>query len=302
MPVWFGFLIALVVNAANSLGMVLQKKGIGWQRKGRERDASWRRDRRIWLLGFLLVTVVPGLNFFALLALSPDIVGAMIGMNVAFTLLFSALLLEEKLKARGIAASAVMFASIVALVLFKGSAGLGAWSWPPLALVWAAPFAIAGIAWLLMRGRPARAGSRENTHSNSYGAVMGAVSGALSGAMFVFLKIAQLECSSNILRYAYMPYMYIYLTAALGGMYLMQIAYRHGSINAVAPAAYGSQVVYPVVATWLVFAGSPDLAQVACFVMIIGSVLVLAAGAGGKKQAAGERQGDGRMQRIERME
>lgn len=156
MPVWLGFLVALAVIAVCSLGGVLQKKGIGWQTKGREHDATWRRERRIWLLGFLLVFVVPVLNFIALSALSSAVVGAMAGFSVAFNAFFSALILGEKLKVREIAVSAVLFAGIVMFALFKGQESSGAWSWPFFALVWALPFAVSGIAWLVMRARWAR--------------------------------------------------------------------------------------------------------------------------------------------------
>jgi drug/metabolite transporter (DMT)-like permease len=291
MPVWLAFLVALVVNAACSLGGILQKKGIGWQTKGRVRDASWRREFLIWLLGFLLIFSVPVLNFIVLAALSPATVGAIGGSGVAFTALFATLILHEKYGIREIAASTVLIAGCVVFALSKGQEGTAAWSQPYFVLAWVLPFAVAGTAWLVMRARRATLGAREYTgflHSNPYGAVMGAVSGALGGLMIIIIKLFRIECGTDLLKYPLTPFMYAHLSVAIAGPYIMQLALRHGSMIVVAPASLGIGVIYPVVAAWLVFSSSPHPAQLIGLAMIIGSVLVLAASRAGGKQRAAE--------------
>jgi drug/metabolite transporter (DMT)-like permease len=273
-----GITAALAINATLSLGMVLQKKGIGWQIKGREHDVSWRRERRIWFLGFLCVFIIPGLNFLVLYMLSPEIVGAMFGSCVAFTMVFSALILREKTQARKIGASAVLFAGIVVFALSESEQRTYGFSWLPFILIWILPFIAAVVAWVAMRSRfTSHRDDERILRSDSYGAIMGAVSGALGGMIIVFMKLFQTECGTELWRYPLTPFMYAHITVGIGYVYLLQVAYRHGSVKAVAPSTYGSQVAYPVVASWLLSSASPKPVQIAGLVAIIGSVLYLAA-------------------------
>jgi drug/metabolite transporter (DMT)-like permease len=208
MPVWVGFIIALAVTSVCSLGGVLQKKGIGWQTKGRERDSAWRREFAMWLLGFLLVLLVPALNFIALYAISASVLGAIGGAGVVFNVFFSLLILGEKIKLREIAVSIVLFAGIVVFAAFRGQEGSTRWSRPFFTIAWTLPVAIAAIAWILKRGRyrltrpPSKSGI---LIVNSYSIVMAAVSGALGGLMVVIIKLVQIEIFPNFLRYPLLP-------------------------------------------------------------------------------------------------
>jgi drug/metabolite transporter (DMT)-like permease len=288
MPVWMGFLMALGINGVCAAGGIMQKKGIRWQAKGRVRDASWRRDFLIWLTGFILIFTVPVLNFIVLSVLSPAAVGAISGSSVAFTALFATLILREKYGVREIAASAVLIAGTVVFALSHGREGTDVWSRPFFVLVWVVPFAVAGIAWLVMRARRSRSGSPETSgfmHSNPYGAVMGAVSGALGGLMIIIIKLIRIECGTDLLKYPLTPFMYAHISIGIGGPYIMQLAMRHGSMMAVAPASLGIGVVYPVLAAWLVFSGAPGPFQLLGLALVIGAVLVIATGQGVKKQA-----------------
>lgn len=104
--------------------------------------------------------------------------------------------------------------------------------------------------------------------------------------MIIIMKLFQIECGWDLLKYPLTLFMYAHLAVAIAGPYIMQLAYRHGSIIIVAPVSCGISVVYPVVATWVIFSISPHPLQLMSLAAIIGSVLVLAADSSGKKRAA----------------
>lgn len=279
MPEWLAFLMALAVNAIYSLGMVLQKKGIGWQTKGRVHDLAWRRERRMWLLGFLMVMIIPFLNFIVLYSLSPVVVGSMAGSCVVFTAFFSALILKVKLGLREIAASATLFAGIILFAIFTDAKDSTNWSRPFFVMTWLFPFAGAGSGWLLMRIRMQGRTFPRNTgpfQSNPYGALMGAATGTLGGALIIIMKLFQIECGTNLLCYPLTIFMYAHISVGIAGPFLMQAAFRHGSISAVTGAIYGSQLVYPVITAWFIFSITPHPLQLVGLGAIFASVFVLA--------------------------
>ena len=147
-PRWVSIISAVLGSAVVSLGMVLQKKGVGWfeRKTGPERIKESRRDRTAWLLGYGLNNSLVVFYFFALKALEPSIVGAMMGLNIVFTALFSRTILKEPLSKRVIAGSAVLIACIaVAIIGFMQVAYANAWMTSVAPALWGAQIAYPGL-------------------------------------------------------------------------------------------------------------------------------------------------------------
>lgn len=116
---------AIIVLAGNfllSLGMVLQKRNVGWLGAPDRHSAERRRESLGWLAGFILMNIAPIFNYLGLLGLPSNVVSALLGSNVAFIALLSALFLKERLSKRRIAWSFVLFAALI-LAGLRGASG-----------------------------------------------------------------------------------------------------------------------------------------------------------------------------------
>jgi len=276
-PGWAGFAIAIGVSAASALGGVLQKKGIGWQRKGRNRDTRWRREFLVWLAGFLMSSFIPALNLVALYGISPAVLGAVGGSSIAFGAIFAAPILGERLPPRGIAASAALLASVSGFAILGRGPGSASWSRPFFIFAWLLPVAAGAEAWLALRPRGGGVPDPGSGRLRGYAIAMAAVSGSLGGLMAVIMKLIQADVLSDPLRYPLSPIMYAHLTVAIVGPWAMQIAYRHGQAVIVGPISGALSVAYPAIASWLVFAERPSLPSVIALAAVIGSAAALAA-------------------------
>jgi drug/metabolite transporter (DMT)-like permease len=275
-PGWAGFAIALGVSAASALGGVLQKKGIGWQRKGRDRDAGWRREFLVWLSGFLMSSLIPALNLVALYGVSPAVLAAIGGSGIAFAAIFAAPLLGERLPPCGIAASAALLASVAAFAISGRDAGSASWSRPFFVLAWLLPVAAGAAAWLALRPRGGGNPDPETGRLRGYAIAMAAASGSLGGLMAVIMKLIQADVLGDPLRYPLTPIMYAHLTVAIAGPWAMQIAYRHGRAVIVGPISGAVSVAYPAIAAWLIFGERPSLPSVIALAAVICSAAALA--------------------------
>ena len=204
------FAVALAGNALLSLGMVLQKRDIAFIGYKGERDAAFRKTRRGWVLGFTLMNVVPVLNFVALLGLPTNVVAAVTGSNVAFTALFSALLLGELLSGRVMALTAFMFAAI-ALAGLRGVEGRGDPAPVPILVFIALPLALAALLFGLRWARNRRGGP-----SPVLAVLIGGTAGALGGYMIVPLKALGALAAPGILSFLAAPWVWLYLLSGGG--------------------------------------------------------------------------------------
>lgn len=261
--------LALVGNAILSLGMVLQKRHVGWiGGKGDAVQTNRRRDQVFWGLGFFLMNIQPVFNWFALLGLPANIVAAAAGSNVAFTALFSVPLLGERMGKRGLSWTALLF-SAIALAGFRGGASGGAFRIMALWLALALPLGVGLVLLGLRRKR---------------GAVLAtgiaAAAGALGGSMLLSLGALGLASGSPSLGWLASPYLYSYLVGGISAFGLVQIAYKDGSMSSTAPAYYGLQVLWPALASYFVFGVPFDPFQFLAFALICLSVVRLASSAG----------------------
>lgn len=261
-------LSAVLGSAVVSLGMVLQKRGVAWLRPGQPRDAAFRRDRAIWIWGFVLNNLLVVFYFFALKALSPSVVGAMMGLNLLFTNLFSAFIVKEPLSRRVVAFSVVMVGFIVMANLAAPEAVEG--QSVPLGLVlafFAFPFALAAAALPLRR--------LAGLGKDDYATFFAAAAGCLEGVVIVLVKAMETERGNDVLGYLTTPYLYMYAAATVAVISFMQVAYSHGKITRVAPVLWGAQIAYPVLITYVAFRAPVVPLQLAAFVGIVLCVVVI---------------------------
>jgi drug/metabolite transporter (DMT)-like permease len=272
--------IAIAGNFVLSLGMALQKRHVGWIGAGRrpavapvpavERRRKGRRARDFlfWFLGFMLVNIVPAFQYFALMGLSTNVVGAAAGTSIAFTALLSVSFLRERLGKRRLALTLLLFAAIVAAGLLGegGSSGLAGLSPTALFAFLGLPLA-AGAALLLLRRRIK--GPRLAT-------LIAAASGALGGFMVFPLRALQVDAGPGLAGWLASPYLYAFLAAGLSSFLLIQAAYRDGEMASVAPAVYGMQVLWPALGSFLVFGAKFLPAQIAAFALVALCVVAIA--------------------------
>jgi drug/metabolite transporter (DMT)-like permease len=249
--------------------MVLQKANIDFIGHRGQRDQAYRRHRVGWLLGFLLTNLAPPFSFVALLGLAPNVVAGVAGANVAFTSLFSALILRESLGRRSLFAGGVLLFAIV-LAGLRGSGSRGPGSAGLAALCFALPLAL-GLLGLLVRRRRRGPG---------LAVLLGALAGSLGG--YMLLPLAFLGgLGPRPLDWLLSPWLWLYLACGLGSLALLQLAYKDGAMNRVGPAYYGLQVLWPALASIPVFGLPVDGLQLLAFALI-GLCVVVVAGAGGE--------------------
>lgn len=276
--------IAVSGNLVLSLGMALQKRHVGWIGHRPER-APWRpagfpaglerrrvgrfyRDFVSWFLGFMLVNIVPAFQYFALMGLSTNVVGAAAGTSVAFTAILAKLMLKERLGGRRLAWTIVLFAAIAAAGFLGEGGSSAAAGLSPAALFFflGLPLA-AGAALFALRGR--HKGPR-------LAAATAAVSGCLGGFMVFPLRALQVAAAPGISGWLASPYFYAFLVSGSSSLALIQTAYKDGEMAAVAPAFYGVQVLWPALASYFVFGAKFYPAQTAAFAAVAACVAIIA--------------------------
>jgi drug/metabolite transporter (DMT)-like permease len=258
-------LIALVGNCILSLGMVLQKRNVGWLGAPDRHSAARRREMLGWLLGFGLMNIAPIFSYFSLLGLAANVVSSLVGSNVAFIALFSAFFLKERLERRRVLWSILLFAALALAGLRGGAAGT---SFDPGAfyLFGSIPLAL-GLACAFIRFR---------RRSKGLAVILAALSGALGGYMVLAMRAVQLAAGNEVLRWFSTPWLYAYIVLGVGSFFLVQLAYKDGEMSAVSPAMYGMQVLWPALASYAVLGAAFDLPQILAFVLIVLAVSMIA--------------------------
>lgn len=241
--------IALAGNACLSLGMVLQKKHVGWI-EARKSKKAHGRDLSLWMLGFILMNLQPIFIYVSLFGLSPNVAASAAGSSVAFTALFSAPILGEKLTVSRIVWTIALFGAIALSGLAGASGSQGAtapgFSAPAIIAAFIIPFSVA----LVLAGAGGRPGFRK-----FFALGMGATAGALGGFMVLAMRVVQ-SGPGSLAAWLLAPWLWLYIAAGVGAFALSQKAYAAGSLAQVAPAFYGMQVLWPALASYAAF-GTP---------------------------------------------
>jgi drug/metabolite transporter (DMT)-like permease len=277
--------IAISGNFILSLGMALQKRHVGWigrrvtfpppraspggepARERRRKGRFWR-DFGWWFLGFMLVNVVPAFQYFALMGLSTNVVGAAAGTSIAFSAILAVFFLRERLGRRRLAWTLLLFASIVAAGFLGegGSSGLEGLSPAALYVFLGLPL-VAGLALFCLRSR---------FKGPRLAASLAAVSGCLGGFMVFPLRALQVDAEPGLGGWLASPYLYAFLAAGFSSFVLIQTAYKDGEMAAVAPAFYGTQVLWPALGSFAVFGAKFLPAQIGAFALVALCVVVIA--------------------------
>jgi drug/metabolite transporter (DMT)-like permease len=250
-----------------SLGMVLQKKGVHWLSFRREGNPDYRRLRATWLAGIILNNMLAFFYYFGLRGLPASIVGAMMGLNVVFTAVFSVFLLREHVPRRVALWSSLMVLGIVVANLAaprvtQARAPSDVW----IVVFFALPYTMVGAAMFAHRYL--------GLSSGLYAAAIAFAAGSLDGFIIVLIKVMQ-SVKGTILEYFLTPYAYLYIVASVSVISLMQLAYKKGTMTRVAPALYGAQIIWPVISSFLVFAIPVDGMQAAAFACVVLSVIMV---------------------------
>ncbi|HRY72685.1 MAG TPA: hypothetical protein P5165_05620 [Spirochaetia bacterium] len=280
-------LLALAGNFVLSLGMVLQKRHVGWLGRKGGLGRESRRDRRGWTAGFVLMNLAPVFNYFALLGLAPNVVAAMIGSSVAFTTLLAALVLKERIGARRLCWTGGLFAAL-ALAGLRGEAAGASFSPAALAACAALPPA-AGLLLAAARERRRRRGAdgqgggglpasglpRRGLSKRGLAAALAAAAGAAGGSMVLSMRAVQLSGTGSPLSWFGTPYLYGYAVAGIAAFALIQLAYKDGEMSSVSPVFYGMQVLWPALSSYAVFAAPFDLVEALSFGAIALAILFI---------------------------
>lgn len=272
--------IALAGNVVLSVGMTLQKRHVGWigrrpsripwrpadmpPEAERRRAGRFYRDFGLWFVGFMLVNTVPVFQYFSLMGLSANVVGALSGTSVAFTSVMAWLLLREKLGPGRLTWTIVLFAAIAAAgFLGEGDASdIDEFSTTAFYACLFIPL-VAGA--LLLAIRRSQKGPR-------LAAFTAAASGCLGGFMVFPLRAIQVAAKASIVGWLSSPYLYSFFAAGISGFVLTQTAYKDGEMSSVAPAYFGMQVLWPAIASYFVFGSRFIPVQTLAFALVALSV------------------------------
>lgn len=259
------FFTALFGNAILSLGFVFQKKYVSWLSARRRGIKAKPREILGWTTGFILMNLQPIFSYIALHGLSPNVVAAATGSNIAFTTLFSYFLLGEKMKP-GKLLWVLVLLSAIAIASFTSAEETH--KFDPLAfyLVFALPAFLALVIVYGLRRIPKRV----------IGVSLGAIAGSLAGFMVLALQALRLEEGHSLVEWALSPYLYIYLFCGISSFALKQVAFEKGYMNSVAPSFYGMMVLWPSATAYLIFLTPIVPAQTLSFFLIVLSVGILA--------------------------
>lgn len=253
-----------------SLGLVLQKWGVGWFSEKNKNHDDYHSWRRVWILGFALNNCLSVFYYFALKGLTPSVVGATMGLNIVFSAIFSALINKEHL-------SKTLIVLSLFLIGFIGMANLSA---PPyenpqapdvtiILVFFAIPFFVVGGAFLLRRFF--------RVPDELYAIVFAGAAGSLEGFIIILIKAMQAAKGSNPLDYFLTPYLYMYLIASSSLIGFLQVSHTYGRITRTGPVLWGAQILYPVCLSYIVFSVQLVPMQVVAFSGIIACVLLIQA-------------------------
>ena len=259
------YFLALFGNFLLSLGFSLQKKNVAWLSAKKRGEARQTREVVGWTFGFLLMNLQPIFNYLALRGLAPNIVAAVSGSNIIFTILLSRILLGERIP-RAKWVWIVLLAGSLAMAGFVGQESSSVFNVEAFWIAFFIPTAFAMLVLLVMR----RIGARQ------IGLFLGSAAGALGGFMVLVLEGLRLKHGSDFLSWIASPYLYVYIFCGISSFLIKQVAFEKGDMNAVAPSFYGLLVLYPSVAAYFVSAVLLHPLQVAAFGGIAISIIFFA--------------------------
>ncbi len=254
----------LLCNFLLSLGFVMQKKGIAWLGRKSGSYPSFKNDRLLWILGFMLVNISPLFNFLAFGYLGPQIVIAVSGLNIVFTIFLSRLILKNSLLPSDYVFSFLITLCIIGVGLISkqdSNTGHVALFWP--LVFFSIPLFLFILYFIL---RPLL---KEKFTPIIQTVLLAFVAGSMAGYMTILMKLVRMTAQGiDLLAYLKTPYLYFYLLFGILSFVAISLAYRRGSIIVISPIQYGMIVLFPVIATYPIFNQPIQIVQIILFVTI----------------------------------
>jgi len=234
-------MLALCGNFILSLGLTLEKKHVGWIHSKRQRLRMQPEEIAWWGAGFFLTNIQPVFNYFALGKLSANVVAALCGSNVAFTMLLSSWLLKERITRQKIRWIALLTASLAAV---------GVTQQPSEAVFHAVAFWIAFFLPALFT--LGALFSLDKKWHIPEGLLLGISAGSFAGFMVLAMAALKMTEGAFSLHWLASPYFYVYFFCGIASFLVSQFAFRRGKMNTFAPSYYGLAVLYPAIAAYFV--------------------------------------------------
>ncbi len=269
MSVLLACVLALMGNFLLSLGMVLQKKNVSWIGATDKKTREYHNALSGWLVGFVLMNIQPIFNYLALMGVDANVVSALIGANVAFTAILATTMLHEKLGHARLVYIILLFAAM-ALAGARGAVvgrhgGAEAFNTAMFYLFFALPIVAVGIVLLVRIRKPGR----------GLAVLIAGIAGGVGGYTVLSMRAVQLSAGNNIGAWFLTPYLYTYLATGIISFLSIQVAYKDGEMQTVAPAYYGMQVIWPAVASYFVLGSVFDPLQALAFICIAFCIVMI---------------------------
>jgi len=258
------YFTALLGNFLLSLGFSLQKKHVSWLSAKRRGEKVRRGEIIGWTTGFILMNVQPIFNYLALGELAPNIVAAIGGSNIIFTILLSYFLLGEKIPASKIPWILLMAISLA----YAGFVEQESSQRFKVDAFWIAFFIPTAFAMLMLFA------SRRMT-PEQVGIFLGSAAGALGGFMVLALEALRINLGSDFLSWFLSAYLYVYIFCGISSFLIKQVAFERGKMTAVAPSFYGLLVLYPSITTYFVSEVPLHAPQIFAFAGISLSIVLI---------------------------
>lgn len=271
MSVFWAVVLVVLSNVMLSLGMLLQKKHVGWIGAADRRSRGFRSQLAVWVLGFTLMNLATVPRFFALYGLPINVVNAFFGSNVAFTAVMAVFILKERMSARQILWSAFLLAALV-VASARGGLPESALSRPWLVLFFAVP-AVVGVACIAARRRKV---------SVALAVLLAACSGAMGGYMNLPMKAIQ---TGGLDPASIAFFIVLFFVPGFLSFALVQLAYKDAEMSVVSPAMYGFQVLWPALASYWVFDAVFDPVQALALASIALAVFLVSRPEKGRESA-----------------
>ncbi len=260
MDVLFAIVMATLAYSSVSAGMVLMKKGIDWLGWKGSKGKLFYKNFFIWVLGFIIMNLYGIPSAIALKVLPAHVVSAFAGWGIVAVIVFSAILLKEKISGMEMVYSGLIVMGIVLINVIgtKDSAErspdiIG------LVLVSLLPILVISIHKLVKQSRFSAA-------------LWAGVAGASAGMMVVYLKLLIGERGYSVSEYFSCLWFWLYVFFALLSFIAIQVACKKGDMVTVGPVQYCATILWPLFAAFVVFGEKISVLQLFMFMIITASV------------------------------
>jgi drug/metabolite transporter (DMT)-like permease len=260
MNYFFPILMALIAYSCISTGFVLMKKGIDWIGWKEKRNKTFYWNLLVWLLGFIIMNIYGVPSAIALKRLPPHIVAAFAGWGIVVLVFLSHFILKEKILKTDFVFSLLITAGIFLLNYFEKPGTDNAVDMTGMVVVCVVPLLLFIPGFLKPLTR------------NTKTVIFAAVSGLSAALMVVCLRLLVLKYHYKVALYFNSPYLYLYIFFAVLSFIALQLAIKNGPMMIIGPVQYSANIIYPVLAVFLVFNRLINWIQFLAIAVIVFSV------------------------------